>query len=303
MSSITSKPGIFVPSMPPQARPHLVEKFGGDAKASGLPCPMLSTLVNEGRLTPDKDGRVSVEQMKGALRSVGISPLMQQVLAHGGASASEGSFFKKTINLLNLENGSLDHKGSLGPLQGGGFNPEHLARLKSFSTNGTGVTIADLAAVQKLRLAEDGGGLRDKALGIVEIAAFVLIFGRTNAAGDKELSLADLDTIYKDNKLPADFNPKSVNAFNVTWMSMKLAVAQNSSSAAARAEKGLRGALEVPERIDATSMLSIGQMCPAGMRPKGGVGATGDDLAVTHQALQVPEPSAPQTSAAGTAAP
>ncbi len=296
MSSIASKPGIFVPTLPPQGRPHLVEKFGGESKASGLPCPMLSTLVNEGRLTPDKDGRVSVEQMKQALRSVGVSPLLQQVLAHGGANASEGSFFKKTINLLKLENSTLDHKGSLGPLQGGGFNPEHLARLKSFSSNGTGVTIADLAAVQKMRLAEDGGGFRDKALGIVEIAAFVLIFGRTNAAGDKELSLKDLDTIYKDNKFPADFNAKNVNTFDVAWTSMKLAVAQNSSSAAARAEKGLRGALEMPERIDATSMISIGQMCPAGMRPKGGVGATGADLAATHQALQTTQPTSSEAS-------
>lgn len=293
MSTISNRPNhIPVPVLPqatqtaPQARPHMVEKFGGDPKASGLPCPMLSVLVNEGRLKPDATGSVSVDEMKAALKSVGISNTARLLLAHGGASATEGSFFSKSINLLKLQGSSLDHKGSLGPLQDGGFNPQYLAQLKSFARNGTGITLEDLAVAEKVRMQQEGGGARDYAIGYAELAAFIMIFGKTNAAGEKELRLKDLDTIYKDNKFPKDFDVRDINMVNLTWTIMKLAVTQNSSSAAARASKGLREAFGENPRLDNTSMLSLGAMCPAGMRPKGGAGATGGDIQKLHQSLQ-----------------
>ena len=277
MSTI-SKPSAAIP-MP---RPHMVEKFGGNEAGSGLPCPMLSVLVNEGRLKPDADGRVSVDAMKAALKSVGISPAARLILAHGGAQASEGSFLDKTINLLKLQGSSLDHKGSLGPLQDGGFNQPYLDKLKTFSSNGSGITLEDLAVAQRVRLKEDGAGVRDKVIGYAELAAFIMVFGQKNSAGVKELRLGDLDTIYKDNKLPADFEVRNINMFNLTSTILKLAVKQNTSSAASRAEKGLQEALGTAGRVDQTSMLSLGQMCPAGMRPKDGVGAKGGELTALH---------------------
>lgn len=269
----------------PLRRDHLVEKFGGDERASGLPCPMLSVLVNEGRLKPDADGAVSVDAMKTALKSVGIWQASRAILAHGGASVTGGGP-DKMINLLKLQGSTLDHKGSLGPLQDGGFNPGLLAQLKSFSSDGKGLSLEDIAVAEEVRMRQEDGGFGDKAIGYPELAAFIMIFGKTNADGVKTVPLEDLDTIYRDNKFPADFEAGNINLFNLGWTMMKLAVAQNSSSAAARAEKGLRDALGEPARLDSSSMLGLGASCPAGMRPKGGAGVTGDDMMKLHQSMQ-----------------
>ena len=56
--------------------------------------------------------------------------------------------------------------------------------------------------------------------------------------------------------------------------------------AGARAEKGLRDAMDERSPIDTPSMMGLGAMCPAGMRPKAGEGATPGDVAKLHQNLQ-----------------
>src|SRR4051812_9216607 len=83
---------FVTPQTDPQPRQHLVDKMGGDKRASAIPCPMISTLVMEGMLTPDKDGNVSVKQMKEAFEKIGIGTLPRLGLAHFGAKAIEGSF-------------------------------------------------------------------------------------------------------------------------------------------------------------------------------------------------------------------
>ena len=269
----------------PKPRQHMVEKFGGDKKASGVPCPVLSTLVNEGLLTPDANGEVSLDQLKNALGSIGVDATTQKVLAKGGAKATE-SLERNVLNLLKLEGSNLDHEGSLGPLQDGGFNQVFLDRMKAFSSDGKSLTLDDLAAAQKARLIEDDAGLRDSAIGWAEVSALFLVFGRPNADGKKALSLNDADRLFKENKLPEGFEPKKVGILSVAWNAMKLAWKQNIGSAGARAEKGLRDATEGPSRIDMSSMKGLGAMCPAGMRPKAGMGATPNDVQVLHQNLQ-----------------
>jgi hypothetical protein len=269
----------------PQRRDHLIEKFGGDEKANGLPCPMLSTLVTEGMITPDQNGEVSLEDLKAALASVGISRLGQKVLAHGGAKATE-SLERGMLNLLKLEESDLEHEGSIGPLQDGGFRPEYLEQLKSFSTDGETLTLDDIAAAQKTRFIQDDSGVRAELLGLAELSAIFLVLGRDNADGVKSLKLSDVDRLYRENKLPEDFKPESVNLLAVGWNALKLAWKQNVGSAGARAEKGLRDALSERGPVDTTSMLGLGAMCPAGMRPKGGAGATPGDVSKLHAELQ-----------------
>jgi hypothetical protein len=282
MPSIPTNKFQFVP---PQRREHLIEKFGGDERANGLPCPMLSTLVTEGMLTPDGNGEVSLDQLKSALDAVGISRLGQAVLAHGGAKATE-SLERGVLNLLKLETSDLEHRGSMGPLQDGGFRPEFLEQLKSFSSDGETLTLDDIAAAQKTRFIQDDPGLRGALLGLTELSAIFLVLGRPNADGTKALKLADVDRLYRENKLPEDFKAESVNLLAVGWNALKLAWKQNIGSAGARAEKGLREALSERSPVDTTSMLGLGAMCPAGMRPKAGAGATPGDVAQLHATLQ-----------------
>lgn len=269
----------------PQPRDHMVEKFGGNEKASGLPCPMLSTLVNEDLLVPNENGEVTLDQIKQALSAVGISRMGQALLAHGGAKATE-SLERGVIELLSLQGSNLDHKGSLGPLQDGGFNEGFLDQLKSFSSDGKTLTLDDLAAAQATRLEGDGASVRGKLLGYAEISALFLVLGRPNQDGVKAITLTDVDRIFRDNKLPEGFEPESVNLVAVAWNALKLAWKQNLGAAGARAEKGLRDALEEPAPIDTTSMMGLGAMCPAGMRPKQGDGATPGDVQRLHQNLQ-----------------
>lgn len=268
----------------PQPRQHMVEKFDGDKKASGLPCPVLSTLVNEGLLTPDANGEVTLDQLKGALSSIGVDRTTQKILAEGGARATE-SLERNVLNLLKLEGSDLDHAGSLGPLQDGGFNQVFLDRMKAFSSDGKSLTLDDLAAAQKARLIEDDAGLRDSAIGWAEVSALFLVFGRPNANGVKALSLADADKLFKENRLPEGFEPKEVGLLSVAWNAMKLALKQNIGSAGARAEKGLRDATEGQQRVDMSSMKGLMALCPTGGQPKGGMGVAPVEVGQLHQNL------------------
>ncbi|MBI5498432.1 MAG: hypothetical protein HY904_25750 [Deltaproteobacteria bacterium] len=284
MSGISSSPR---PSFPmqnlPQLRQHLVDKVG-DARASAIPCPMLSVLVMEGMLTPDKDGNVQVTQLKEALNKMGLSTPAQLLLAHGGTLAIEGNAFANKLNLFKLYGSTLDHKGSLGPLQDGGFNQKYLDQLMSFSSDGKSLTLSDLSKAESLRMAQEQGGLRDKALGVVEIAALTMVFGTPNAKGEKSLDLKDVVTLFKDNRIPDSFRSHDVGLTGVAWNAAKLAF-QLDTTAAGRAQAGLTRALDLPARLDASALKGLGAMCPAGMRPRNGVGISEQEVGTLHRAL------------------
>lgn len=276
-------PKVHTGPLDPQPR-KLAEKLG-DSRANAIPCPVISTLLNESLLTPDKDGNVSISQLKDALKSVGMGPLVTLGLAHGGASAVMGSASAKALNVYKLVDSTLQHKGSLGPLQDGGFNQQLLDQLLSCSSDGKTLTLKDLATAQSIRMTQEGGGTRDRALGRAEISALLLAFGTPNAAGQKSLKLDDVVSIFKDNKLPKHFEKQDVGLLPVVWGLAKLAFLQN-TTAAGRAEMGLRLALEQSVQLDASAMKGLGAFCPAGMRPKAGMGVSEKEVGNLHSALQ-----------------
>lgn len=55
---------------------------------SSMPCPNLRTLVNEGWLTPDKDGLVEFKQLDTALARMGVQGLPKTVLIDGAEKAT-----------------------------------------------------------------------------------------------------------------------------------------------------------------------------------------------------------------------
>jgi hypothetical protein len=202
--------------------------MGGDARASSIPCPMLSILVTEGLLGADQAGSVSLADLQRALQAVGLSPVQGFLLSHGASSSLNGDLNAR-INLFELAGGPLDHKGSLGPLQNGGFNPSRLDALLECSTDGETLTLQDLAAAEDRRMRADGGGLRDRLLGAVELSALLLIFGKPNKAGVLALALKDVVTIFKDNKLPVGFQAPHLSSVELGLNMARLALIQEAT--------------------------------------------------------------------------
>lgn len=279
MTRIGSPPSRVQQNPPPERRPHLEQKMGGDARASTIPCPMLSILVMEELIKPDAAGNVSVAQLQKAFGKVGLNGLQSFALAHGGAAILQEN---KSINLFKLMGSTLDHKGSLGPLQEGGFNPKLLDDLIRCSKDGKSVTLEDLATAEEIRMrAEGGGNLKDYGLGRAELSALLLIFGKPNAQGEKAIPVKDLVTIFRDNRLPEDFKTPSVSSLKLVWNMASMAFMQH-TTAAGRADAGLKNALDTPRALDASSLKGLGAMCPAGMRPKGGMGISQQEVSQLH---------------------
>ena len=287
----------FKTTQAPERREHLIEKFGNE-RAGTVPCPVISTLLMEDMLVPDADGTVSVSALKKALGELGISALPKHGLGTLTASALSGSIFAKEVNIFDLFGSSIDHKGSLGALQDGGFNPELHDQVKACSSDGKTLTLEDIATAQLLRLEQDDAGFKDKMIGRAEISALILVFGTPNADGVKSISLEDWDSLFIQNNLPENWQKRTTSTVPLVWTMTKMAFMQN-TTAAGRAEKGLRDGLELPQRIGADMALAgLGAMCPAGMRPKGGVGTNEQEVNALHQAL-VPDDAQTSAQAAG----
>ena len=285
----------FAPAGEPERRDHLADKFNNE-RAGTMPCPMISILLMEDMLVPDAEGNVSVRDLKKALGEMGISALPKHGLGTLSALALEGSPFAKQVNIFDLFGSSIDHKGSLGALQDGGWNQELHDQVKACSKDGKTLTLEDLSTAQLIRLEQDDAGFKDKMIGRAEITALLLVFGTPNADGVKSISLEDWDTIFKDNRIPDSWQKHTVWSGPLAWGMTKMAFMQN-TTAAGRAEKGLRDGLEMPQTLGADmALLGLGAMCPAGMRPKGGVGVNEQEINALHQAL-VPDDAAQQAGA------
>lgn len=286
-----------------EERKHLTEKFGNE-KAGTVPCPMISILLMEDMLTPDKDGNVDVAQLKKALGDMGLSSLPKHGLGSLAASSLSGSLFARQVNVFELFGSSIDHKGSLGPLAYGGFSRESLEGLKSLSQDGESLTLEDLAVASviankttraehlpatmandpkdaSLQHERESGG-RDLGIQMAEVSALLLVFGTKNKDGKKSLSLKDVETLFADNRIPESFQKPSVGLTDVAWSMSKMAFMMN-TTAAGRAEKGLRDALDMAEQLGAPDALAgLALLCPAGMRPKAGVGVSEKEIAELH---------------------
>lgn len=237
----------------------------GDPRAVGIPCPTLRTLVNEGLLTPDKDGFVKVEQLRSALKSIGVRGAVLEGLAFGARNNEAGSFLKalrtNEISLYKLQGSDLNHKADTQILRGG-FDQARLDRLLSFSSDGKNITIQDLARAQKGQFEEEPPGGRGAVLGVAELAALLLVFGKENDDGVKALRKEDVVSLYRDAKLPEGFKPSEVGVLELVAAMAKLAYGHKSTTPG-RAKAGLDKALGRSEMLDQTSTLGLkNAVCP-----------------------------------------
>lgn len=198
------------------ARSPLATKLNDD-RADSIPCPVLKTLVNEGYLTPDAEGKVSIWQLRGALKKIGVGFLPRQALALAAKTAEATGFLSglaaSELNLYHLQGGSLDHTGDTQILRAG-YQEDRMQRLLGYSSDGTTVTLSDLARAQKDQI-RDEPGEKGRIVGGFELTALVTLFGHENADGELYLTKDELVTLYRDNEFPKDWQRRGVGAWKL----------------------------------------------------------------------------------------
>lgn len=260
MSSLTARAALSQP---------MLAKLK-DPRAETIPCPVLRTLVNADMLTPDADGFVKIDQLKEALQGIGIRGAALQGLLFGARNVEAGAFLKAlrtdAFSLYKLKGSDLDHKADTQILRDG-FSQARLDRLLSFSGDGATLSVADLARAQKEQFAEEPPGGRGAVLGVAELAAVLLVFGKRDEDGVKRLRKEDVVSLFRDAKIPDGFEPEPVGALELIAAVAKMAYAHKTTTAG-RAKAGLDKALGRSEMLDATSAKGLqNAMCPVGMRP------------------------------------
>jgi hypothetical protein len=248
---------------------------------------VLRTLVGESKLTPDKDGMVDVAQLKSALKGLGLSFAARQGLAFGAKQNEAGSALRalstSEFSLYKLANSNLDHLGDT-QIMRGGFNQQRLDRLLSFSSDGKSISVADLARAQKEQLAQEKTDGRGVVLGVAELAAVLMVFGKPDQDGVKSLRNEDVVSLYKDAKFPAGFEPSKVGLMELVATMAGLAYHQHFSTPG-RAEAGLNKALGRSEMLDQSSVAGLkNALCPVGMKPRTATPPVStDEVAALHR--------------------
>lgn len=158
-----------------------------------IPCPVLRTLVNEGKLTLEP----SVRELYRSMRFLGLGPLPSALLVAAGR-LSGGR------RLKDLHRCPIDHNADSRVLRDC-FRPEYLERLLSYSRDGLNVTSADLAAAQQDQL-EVEPGLLGRSAGTGEFVALLYVFGESPGS----ISKAALTRLYRDNRFPEGWYPRRV---------------------------------------------------------------------------------------------
>ncbi len=257
-----------------QSRPAVSSSRVSTETLKQIPCPVLRTLVNEGRLTPDATGIVDLAQLDQALKTVGLSGLPRKALLAGasGTRKDHAGALLKTLsssqfNILKLTGSSLDHAGDTRILRDGAPSAERLQWLGSFSKDGQQLTINDLARAQKEARQSESAGVKATVLGIAELGALLLVFGTPDAKGNKALQLKDLQALYVESKFPDGWQVRETTGMDLVVTMAKMAFTQAFTNNG-RARLGMDKALGRDVPLDQSSSKGLqAALCPAGMRP------------------------------------
>jgi hypothetical protein len=256
-------------------------------KLATIPCPNLRTLVNEGWLTPDKDGLVEITQLDAALKRLGVEGLPRKILDRGAEKATKeavaqqlGDMASGKFNIYRLRGSNLDHAGDLRILRGETadklVDKERVAWLCSFATNGR-IGIAEMARAGKEAARDEGAGFRAKALAVAELTAIVKVYGTPDATGRKTISVEGVRDLWERSRFPAEWrarleddpaltsvSPQKTGLFRLVAGVVEMAFRQLGTSSG-RARMGMDIALDKDTQLNQTSAMGLANgMCPAG---------------------------------------
>jgi hypothetical protein len=248
-----------------------------------IPCPNLRTLVNEGWLTPDKNGLVDLKQLDAALARLGTTSIPRAVLVGGAKKATAenvarefGDMASGKFNILRLNGSNLDHAGDTQILRGG-FNKGKMDWLLSYANPQGRLGMAELARAQADAAKAEPTVFRDRALGVAELTALLRVYGTRDASGNKSISAEGMKDLFQNSKFPAEWraqlqtsNAGAVTNTNKTGvLSLLTGVVDMAfrqiGTAAGRALMGMDLAAGRDPQLNQSSAMGLGlSMCPAG---------------------------------------
>lgn len=248
-----------------------------------IPCPNLRTLVNEGWLTPDKDGIVDIKQLDAALKKLGTEGLPHKILTRGAESATKevvaqqlGDAGKGKFNIFRLTGSTLDHKGDTRVLRGG-FNAERMEWLLSFANKDGRIGMAEASRAQKAAAEGDPLGsssFRDRALGVAELTAIVKVYGTIDKNGQKSISAEGVRNLWEHSKFPDEWraqlekaggvNPAKTGLLSLLSGVVEMAFRQIGMTSG-RARMAMDMSLGRDPQLNMTSAMGLAAgVCPAG---------------------------------------
>jgi hypothetical protein len=252
-------------------------------KLATIPCPNLRTLVNEGWLTPDKDGNVDLKQLDDALKRLGVEALPRKILVGGGEKATHetvaqllGPAGADKFNVYSLNGTNLDHAGDTGTLRGG-FNKERLDWMCSFADKNGRIGMPEISAIQKVSREREATTFRDKALGVVELTALLKVYGTPDANGKKSISVDGLRSLFERAQFPDEWrkqltttstgaleSPERTGMLRLIGGIVQMAYHQIGTPSG-RARMAMDMALGKDTSLQATSAAGLSaSLCPAG---------------------------------------
>lgn len=240
-----AKPGVEAPkaagwaSKAGQTAPAVTSPIPDRQKE--IVCPVLGSMVNEGRIKLAPDGSLKLSELRAATRDLQMDAGLRGGLTATGLIANKpGDIMHNTLhgsmNVLELRSGSIKHPGDSAILTGGKFDQGKFDAMVSHAENGVmtvdsfGKAIAanvqrDLLPGQKVDTL-----VRGKNFSAVEFGALLASFGKTDPkSGKLGISVEDMRALYQDKKLP-QANPASL--IEATALTASLALKADGALAA-----------------------------------------------------------------------
>jgi hypothetical protein len=180
------------------------------------PCPALNAAWRRGLLP--ENGQVTKDILVTALsEAYGTSSALGGFLAGRAVSLYQTPENPGTFNLRQLHDPQqrIEHRGSLvRPDADGGLgklpNRALFDQLASFSQDGVTLTRKELASAEKLRLWQTDAPARANGLGLGELGLAWEVLKRPGPDGSDALHLADLESFFMNEELPAAYAKKDV---------------------------------------------------------------------------------------------
>src|SRR5690349_16632412 len=127
---------------------------GTDRRREDVFCPVLGSFVENGRLKPDKRGRVKIADVGRAMREAGISLPFRSALMGTSPTANRPgdivkNVFSLSFDLFALRGGLVATSGDSGILNSGTFDEAKFNAFVAHSQDGSTMTVADLARASR----------------------------------------------------------------------------------------------------------------------------------------------------------
>ena len=247
-------------------------------RQKAIVCPVLASMVNEGRVKLSPDGALKLSDLRDATKDLKMDAGLRAGLTATGVIANRPQdILHNTIhgemNVLDLRSGPVKHPGDSAILTAGKFDQGKFDALVSHAEFGV-MTVDSFAKAISANVQRDlipgqkvDTLVRGKNFSAVEFGALLASFGKTDPkSGKLGISVEDMRALYQDKKLPAANTATLVEA---TALSASLAVKAD----AALASTAFRSLATATGLSDAGARISGGKEVGATAAGQAAVGA------------------------------